>query len=242
MSTESLGGSFSRNKGLRSESPCDFRSIQNNAPRGRLVTVAGEEMEGYSFGANKSMCGEMVFNTGMVGYPEALTDPSYAGQILVFTFPLIGNYGVPGEERDEHGLLKNFESDKIQVAGILVGEYSLEYSHWNAVKSLGQWLSESGIPALYGMDTRMLTIKIREVGSILGKIEFRGQSVDFSDPNLSNLVDSVSSKEVSNFQQIVLSTSILPVNHLLSVSLFRHHRSVNSGSIIVPIFLLLIVA
>ena len=186
-----------RKKGSRSDSPADFRALVDNAPRADLVTGRGERFVGFSFGANKSMSGEIVFTTGMVGYPEALTDPSYAGQILVFTFPMIGNYGVPCEDRDECGLLKYFESEKIQVAGVVVSEYSFEYSHWNAVKPLGQWLTESGVPALYGIDTRMLTKKIREVGSILGKIEFPGQPIDLIDPNLSNLVDSVSTKQVN---------------------------------------------
>ena len=94
----------------------------------------------FSFGETVSRSGEVVFNTGMVGYPESLTDPSYRGQILVFTFPMVGNYGVPGEELDEYGLPKYFESDQIHVAGVIVADYSFEYSHWAAKKSLGDWL------------------------------------------------------------------------------------------------------
>lgn len=174
----------------------DYRSLKSPAVKGNLVTAQGDVIDGYSFGATKSACGEIVFNTGMVGYTEALTDPSYAGQILLFTYPMIGNYGIPSDEKDEYGMPKFFESDKIQVAGVIVAEYSAEYSHWNAAKSLGQWLTENGIPALFGVDTRMLTKKIREEGSILGKIEFEGDKVEIVDPNRINLVASVSTKKV----------------------------------------------
>eukprot|EP01031_Cornospumella_fuschlensis_P032901 gene32901-39787_t len=130
--------------------------------RGKLVLADGQVVEGFSFGAHKSMAGEVVFNTGMVGYPEALTDPSYSGQILVLTSP--SNYGVPPDTKDEFGLSKFFEGEKIHIAGLIVTDYSVEYSHWNATKSLSQWLTEAGVPALYGVDTRMLTKRIRETG------------------------------------------------------------------------------
>ena len=110
----------------------------------------------------------------MVGYPEALTDPSYRAQILVLTFPLVGNYGVPDDSiLDELGLPKYFESDQIHIAGLVVSEYSWTHSHWAAKKSLSEWLTEAGIPAIYGVDTRMLTKKIRETGAMCGKIEVR---------------------------------------------------------------------
>lgn len=127
---------------------------------------------GNSFGATNSVSGEVVFNTGMVGYPEALTDPSYRGQILVLTYPLVGNYGVPDESvMDEIGLPKFFESKEIHIRGLIVSEYSWEHSHWNAQKSLGKWLAEYNIPGIYGVDTRSLTKKLREMGSLLGRIE-----------------------------------------------------------------------
>ena len=129
-------------------------------------------IEGYSFGANTSISGEVVFNTGMVGYPEALTDPSYRGQILVLTYPLIGNYGVPDESiRDAHGLPKYFESSNIHIAGLVVSSYSWQHSHWAAQKSLSKWLTHNNIPAMYGVDTRALTKTLREHGSILGRLE-----------------------------------------------------------------------
>jgi carbamoyl-phosphate synthase/aspartate carbamoyltransferase len=129
-------------------------------------------IEARSFGAPVSVAGEVVFNTGMVGYPEALTDPSYRGQILVLTYPLIGNYGVPDESlQDNLGLPKYFESKEIHIAGLVVSSYSWEHSHWAAQKSLASWMKEYNIPGIYGVDTRQLTKKIREHGAILGRIE-----------------------------------------------------------------------
>ncbi len=108
----------------------------------------------------------------MVGYPEALTDPSYRGQILVLTYPLVGNYGVPDDKiLDNLGLPLYFESNQIHISGLIVSEYSWEHSHWAAQKSLGKWLSDSNIPAIYGVDTRALTKKLREMGSLLGRIQ-----------------------------------------------------------------------
>jgi carbamoyl-phosphate synthase/aspartate carbamoyltransferase len=159
-------------------------------------------INGFSFGANAPVSGEVVFNTGMVGYPEALTDPSYAGQILVLTFPLIGNYGVPSmDEKDRHGLPTHFESDKIHIKGLIVADYSQQHSHWNARSSLGEWLSEHNVPALFGVDTRMLTKKIREHGVILGRIDVNGDSVEMIDPMKTNLVAQVSTKEVRVFNK-----------------------------------------
>lgn len=108
----------------------------------------------------------------MVGYPEALTDPSYRGQILVLTYPMVGNYGVPDESvKDEIGLPKFFESKEIHIAGLIVSQYCWEHSHWNAQKSLAKWMAEYNVPGMYGVDTRALTKKLREMGSLLGRIE-----------------------------------------------------------------------
>ena len=137
----------------------------------RLVLKDGSIYEGTSFGAEKAVAGEVVFNTGMVGYPESLTDPSYRGQILVLTYPLIGNYGVPDENiRDDYDLPKFFESNNIHIAGLVVSSYSWQHSHWAAQKSLSKWLYDNNIPGIYGVDTRSLTKKLREYGSILGKL------------------------------------------------------------------------
>lgn len=159
-----------------------------------LILENGEEFKGFSFGAERSISGEVVFNTGMVGYPEALTDPSYKGQILVMTYPLIGNYGVP-EGVIENSLLRNFESGGIHVQALVVSDYSFEYSHWNAEKSLAKWLKEENVPAIYGIDTRKLTKILRDKGAMLGKIIVNNEDVDYFDPNIIDIVKEVSIKE-----------------------------------------------
>ena len=150
--------------------------IANTDSQG-LVTLELEDgvaYQGYSFGAPKSISGELVFQTGMVGYPESVTDPSYRGQILVITFPLVGNYGVPSRETLDEllgDLPAYFESSQIHIAGLVTATYAGEdYSHFLATSSLGTWLKEQGIPAMYGVDTRALTKRIREEGSMLGRM------------------------------------------------------------------------
>jgi carbamoyl-phosphate synthase small subunit len=130
-----------------------------------------------------------------------MTDPSYQGQILVFTYPLIGNYGVPDDEK-VNGLYKNFESDKIHCRGIIVSDYSKKYSHWSAKKSLSEWMIEQKIPGLYGIDTRMLTRKLREKGTMLGKIVIdKNKTIEFEDPNKLDLVKQVSIKEPVEYKR-----------------------------------------
>ncbi|KAK4193838.1 protein pyrABCN [Podospora australis] len=149
-----------------------------------LITLElqdGSVYQGYSFGAQKSIAGELVFQTGMVGYPESVTDPSYRGQILVITFPLVGNYGVPSREAIDEllgDLPAHFESNQIHIAGLVTATYAGEdYSHFLAQSSLGTWLKEQGIPAMYGVDTRALTKRIREKGSMLGRMLLQKQSL-----------------------------------------------------------------
>lgn len=146
-----------------------------NVPSMLLQLEDGSYHEGYAFGASaKSISGELVFQTGMVGYPESITDPSYRGQILVLTYPLVGNYGVPSRTAADQvvqGIPAHFEAAQINVAGLVVASYAGEdYSHHLATSSLGTWLKEQEIPALYGVDTRLLAKKIREKGSMLGKL------------------------------------------------------------------------
>uniref|UniRef100_A0A3B3Z5U8 Uncharacterized protein n=1 Tax=Poecilia mexicana TaxID=48701 RepID=A0A3B3Z5U8_9TELE len=163
-----------------------------------LILEDGERFRGRLFGANVSVSGEVVFQTGMVGYPEALTDPSYRCQLLTLTYPLIGNYGVPNDTEGEFGLSQWFESSKIHAAALIIGELSEDPSHWSSVKSLDQWLKEHGIPGLQGVDTRCLTKKIREKGTMLGKLVVDGtpeDSVPFDNPDQRNLVQEVSMKE-----------------------------------------------
>lgn len=164
----------------------------------KLILEDGTEFAGKSFGHESSIAGEVVFNTAMAGYPESITDPSYKGQILVLTYPLIGNYGVPGKQM-EYQLLKYFESDRIHISGLVISDYSFKFSHWNASQSLGDWLNESGVPGIYGVDTRALTKHLREKGSMLGKIVLANEDIPFYDPNQDNLVDQVSCKEVTTY-------------------------------------------
>jgi len=185
-----------------------FNIMNKQKIKAKLILEDGSEFAGYSFGFEGNTNGEVVFNTGMVGYPETMTDPSYRGQILVFTFPLIGNYGIPSREM-ESGLLKNFESDRIHCRAIIVSDYSSEYSHWSAEKSLSEWMIEGKIPGIYGIDTRMLTRKLRDKGTMLGKIITDEKSdIDFVDPNKTNLVGEVSVKDVVEYksgkQKIIL--------------------------------------
>lgn len=165
----------------------------------QLILDDGTVFEGYSFGSEKANAGEVVFNTAMVGYPESLTDPSYLGQILVVTFPLVGNYGVPDNTFTD-GISDFYESDKIQVNGLIISDYSHEYSHWNAKRSLGEWLKENDVPGIYGIDTRELTKILREKGSMKGKIVFNGaDEIEFIDPNIENQVAKASCKEVLTY-------------------------------------------
>ncbi|MDM8268226.1 glutamine-hydrolyzing carbamoyl-phosphate synthase small subunit [Barnesiella viscericola] len=164
-----------------------------------LILDDGTVFVGKSFGYEKPVAGEVVFNTAMMGYPESLTDPSYSGQILVTTYPLIGNYGVPRREEVD-GLSRFYESEKIHVEALVVSDYSFEYSHWNAAKSLADWLKEEEIVGIYDIDTRELTKRLREHGSMKGKIVIEGgDDIEFVDPNLSNLVAKVSCKEVIRY-------------------------------------------
>jgi carbamoyl-phosphate synthase small subunit len=165
-----------------------------------LILEDGTRFAGYSFGAELSVSGEVVFNTAMTGYPESLTDPSYSGQILVITYPLVGNYGVPRAEA-EGNIPLFFESDRIHIKALIVSDYSFEYSHWNAAQSLDCWLKEHNVPGVYGVDTREVTKIIREQGVMLGKVAADGdrEPADFFDPNKENLVAQVSTKAVRTF-------------------------------------------
>jgi carbamoyl-phosphate synthase small subunit len=169
--------------------------------QGLLILEDGSEFPGTLFGAETAISGEVVFTTGMVGYPESFTDPSYAGQILVCTYPLVGNYGVPGNERDAFDLPLGFESEKVQIEGLVVSSLSRDTSHWSARRSLDDWLRESGVPGIQGVDTRALAKRIREKGAMLGKLVAAGQDVEMRDPNLTNLVQRVSLPETIEYGQ-----------------------------------------
>lgn len=164
--------------------------------RATLVLEDGTRFEGESFGYDAATAGEVVFNTAMTGYPESLTDPSYRGQILVTTYPILGNYGVP-PCREKDDVSEYYESNHIHARAIVAQDYSFDHSHWQADRSLGQWLCEEKIPGIFGIDTRALTKHLREKGSMLGKIIPEGAAdIPFYDPNRENLVAETSCKEV----------------------------------------------
>ncbi len=173
----------------------------------RKVTLQlsdGAEFHGKSFGYEQPVAGEVVFNTAMMGYPESLTDPSYAGQLLTMTFPLVGNYGVPPFTFDKQTGLPDFmESDRIYASALIVSDYSEQYSHWNAVESLGEWLQREKVPGITGIDTRELTKVLREHGVMMGKILFDDEpnNVPEADYEGVNFVDRVSVKEIVRYNE-----------------------------------------
>lgn len=160
-----------------------------------LILEDSSVWPGFGFGSNVATSGEVVFTTGMVGYPESLTDPSYKGQIVVFTYPLIGNYGAPQLTKLQK-LFEHLESFKIHVSGIVVSSYIDSYAHWSARSSLDAWLKKENIPGIYGIDTRALTQKLREKGVMLGRINTSLKTPSsWYDPNTENLVEQVSIKK-----------------------------------------------
>lgn len=168
-----------------------------------LVLEDGTEFRGKSFGYEQPVAGEVVFNTAMMGYPESLTDPSYAGQLMTLTYPLVGNYGVPPFTIAPDGIATFMESDKIYASAIIVADYSEEYSHWNAVESLADWLKREHVPGITGIDTRQLTKVLREHGVMMGKILFDDQpdNIPQADYEGVNFVDKVSCKEVIRYNE-----------------------------------------
>ena len=167
----------------------------------KLVLQDGTTFYGKSFGAEKEVAGEVVFNTAMMGYPESLTDPSYAGQLMTLTFPLVGNYGVPP--------LKYWESERIYASAIIVADYSEQFCHWNASESLADWLKREGIPGVTGIDTRALTKVLREHGVMMGRLVFEEGSLccktvaakETEDYAAVNWVERVSCKDVIRYNE-----------------------------------------
>ena len=168
-----------------------------------LLLDDGTAFHGKSFGYEKPVAGEVVFNTAMMGYPESLTDPSYAGQLMTLTYPLVGNYGVPPFTMEPNGLATFMESDKIYASAIIVSDYSEEYSHWNAVESLGDWLKREHVPGITGIDTRQLTKVLREQGVMMGKIIFDDEPNNIPEASYEgvNWVDKVSCKEIIKYNE-----------------------------------------
>ena len=173
-----------------------------------LVLQDGTTFQGKSFGYEKAVTGEVVFNTAMMGYPESLTDPSYAGQMMVLTYPLVGNYGVPPFTIEDNGLATFMESDKIYAQALIVSDYSEQYSHWNACESLSDWLKREQVPGVTGIDTRQLTKVLREHGVMMGRLVFEGQEktdeqgeLKTEDYGAINWVERVSCKDVIRYNE-----------------------------------------
>ncbi len=169
-----------------------------------LVLEDGTIYRGHGFGAEAEKAGEVVFNTGMTGYTESLTDASYAGQILMQTYPLVGNYGVPAGRKDRFGFPMGMESHSVQVQGYIVSQVSSSPSHWSSSMTLHSWLQREGTPGVYGLDTRRLTKKLRTKGVMLGILkvgmdvdarELAAKAGEIPDPNQEDLVARVSAKE-----------------------------------------------
>ena len=176
-----------------------YRTMRNVT----LVLEDGTKFHGKSFGYEAPVAGEVVFNTAMMGYPESLTDPSYAGQLMTLTYPLVGNYGVPPFSFEENGLPTFMESDKIYASAIIVADYSEEYCHWNAVESLAEWLKREHVPGITGIDTRELTKVLREHGVMMGKIIFDDEPENIPTAEYAgvNFVDKVSCKEIVRYNE-----------------------------------------
>ena len=168
-----------------------------------LVLEDGTKFHGKSFGYDAPVAGEVVFNTAMMGYPESLTDPSYAGQLMTLTYPLVGNYGVPPFSVESDGIATFMESDRIYASAIIVADYSEQYSHWNAVESLADWLKREHVPGITGIDTRQLTKVLREHGVMMGKIIFDDEPDNIPEAEYEgvNWVDSVSCKDIIRYNE-----------------------------------------
>ena len=179
-----------------------------------LLLEDGTAFHGKSFGYEKPVAGEVVFNTAMMGYPESLTDPSYAGQMMVLTYPLVGNYGVPSFSIESNGIATYMESEKIHAEAIIVSDYSTEYSHWNAKESLADWLKREQVPGITGIDTRYLTKVLREHGVMMGKILFDDEPDNIPTAQYEgvNYIAKVSCKEVIRYKNEASSKKVVLVD------------------------------
>jgi carbamoyl-phosphate synthase small subunit len=197
-----------------------YSTFKKNDKKAVLLLEDGTSFIGKGFGATAKISGEVVFSTQMVGYPEALTDPSYKGQVLTFTYPMVGNYGVPDKVMDL-GLPLYFESDHIQPQGLIIHELCHEPFHWASTRTLDKWLADEGVPGIYGVDTRRLTKKLRTHGVMLGILQVFEEGVEpdiaalqkscksIADPNLTDLVKEVSVKKPVTYNVEGKKTAVL---------------------------------
>uniref|UniRef100_A0A7C5THJ6 Carbamoyl phosphate synthase small chain n=1 Tax=Ignisphaera aggregans TaxID=334771 RepID=A0A7C5THJ6_9CREN len=176
--------------------------------KARLLLKDGTEIEGCGFGAPGIRVGEVVFSTGMTGYTEALTDPSYAGQILIWTHPMVGCYGIPTKDHSYCGVSLNYESDRIQVEGFIVSELPSP-SHYLSIKDLDSWLKEYNVPGMFKVDTRALVKKIREYGVMMGVLAVFNEKEEFSWSELEKILKTAESYDNKNFSYMVSPRGVI---------------------------------
>ena len=205
----------------------------NSNRKATLILEDGSQFTGNSFGVNKNVAGEIVFNTAMVGYPEILTDPTYSEQFVLFTYPLIGNYGIPNK-KEKDGITDFLESEKIHTTAIIVNDYSNECSHWNAKTNLSDWLIEENIVGISDVDTRAITKLLREKGTMKAKIVFDNSDVDFIDSNTINQVENVSCKNVITYNEDKDRRKVVLIDCGIKHSIIRNLIARNLTIIRVP--------
>ena len=210
---------------------------------GKLIFDDGTVIDGEGFGFPTTAFGEIVFNTGMVGYTEALTDPSYNGQLLTLTYPLVGNYGIPDPAiTDEDGISKYFESDKIQIRGLIIHELSLTASHWNLSMTLDEWMYNEKIPGISGIDTRALTVKLRNSGVMMGALVVYDSEIDVEEVkkqlasathyDSEQFMDEVSTKQEKTFG--TEEQTVVIVDTGAKNAIIRNVREIGYKAILVP--------
>ena len=173
-----------------------------------LILADGTCFKGESFGYEHPVSGELVFNTAMAGYPELLTEPASRGQLIVMTYPVIGNYGIQPMTADEFGLPTNAESEHAQARALIVSDKSDFYSHWNAKESLDSWMKREKVVGIEGVDTRELTKHIRNHGSMTAKILFDGKQKP-EEYAYTNMLPEVSVKEPVTYNEGGSKTVVL---------------------------------
>jgi len=211
-----------------------------------LMFQDGRYFEGIGFGASKKVCGEVVFTTGMVGYNETITDPSFHEQICIMTYPLIGNYGVPDWIKDEYKIHKCFESDSVKIKGLVVNEYCKIPSHYESVKSLDDFLQEQDVPGIEWVDTRALTKIIRDEGVKLGLLQvfnpgekpdielIKEEVKEISDPNNKDLVSEVSTERTRHFTPSNPIGTVIVLDLGTKFNIIRNLLKKNLNVILVP--------
>lgn len=221
--------------------------IYKNERAAILMLKDGRYFQGIGFGATKIVTGEIVFTTITgAGYNETLTDPSYRGQIVIMTHPLVGNYGVPAWEKDEHGILKHFESDSIKVSGFVVNECCKHPSHYESVRDLNDFLLEEGIPGIEWIDTRAITKILREEGVQLGLLAVlkQGQTPNIEklrelarkveDPNLRDLASEVTTEEVKRHAPENPRGKVVVLDMGVKLNILRNFVDRGLETIVVP--------